>query len=59
MIITLSIIALLIPFVRAYVLLTRAQRTQDKAREVADPANQRGHQAYYNAFDRHPPGEHT
>lgn len=51
MIITLTVIALLIQFAGVYALLVHSQRTQDTARETADPANQRGHQAYYNAFD--------
>jgi hypothetical protein len=50
MIITLTIIALLIQFAGAYALLIHAQRAQDAGGEVAEPANQRGHQAYYDAF---------
>lgn len=52
MIIALTIIALLIQFAVVYALLIRAQRTQDSQDAVAEPANQRGHQAYYNAFGR-------
>ncbi|MBI2498458.1 MAG: hypothetical protein HYV75_11275 [Opitutae bacterium] len=59
MIATLIIIALIIQFLSVYVLLIRTQRAQDKVREVAEPANQRGHQAYYNAFGGRPPSEHA
>jgi hypothetical protein len=50
MIITLTIVALLIQFGGLYVLLHNAQRAQDSVGEAVKPQNQRGHQAYYNAF---------
>jgi len=53
MIITLTV-ALFIQLVGIYALLVHAQLAQSLAGEVAEPANQRGRQAYYNAFLKQP-----
>ena len=59
MIIALTIIALLVQFAGVYALLIHAQRAQDAGGEVVEPANQRGQQAYYDAFGNHTPGHHV
>ena len=50
MIITLTIVALLLQFAGVYALLIQAQHAQDAGGQTVEPANQRGRQAYYNAF---------
>lgn len=56
MIIVLTIIALLIQFAGVYALLIHAQRAQEAKDEIVKPANQRGHQVYYDAFADRPSG---
>ncbi len=59
MVILLTIIALLIQFAGVYALFIHARRMQDVRSDAVDPANQRGHQSYYDAFSKGSPDHHA